>query len=168
MTNILTAAEAANVIRTDATDPALLQLLPQVDLYIRTSTGRDWTVDTSIHPVAKAAAQMLLVMWYENPGMMGPGVTSLQYGLTATLAQLEAIALQYKTFIGNDGAGSCTLTGVLVGDTVSSLTGLVGSTGDQHTLFESVITVADQIQQVSISDLSAKWYRVYLISPGDL
>ena len=48
MANILTAAEAANVLRCLTTDAAMLQLLPQVDKYIKTATGRDWTADTTI------------------------------------------------------------------------------------------------------------------------
>ncbi len=168
MANILTAAEAAVVLRTISTDQALLALLPQVDAYIQHATGRDWTTDTTIHPVAKAAARILLVRGYEDPGALGQVPSSLSWGVTACLAQLEAIAQQYKTFAGRDGAGACTLTGARVGDTVSTLTGLVGSTGDQKSSFESVITVDDEIQQSSTLDLSAKWYRIYLISPESL
>lgn len=173
MANILSAAEAANVLRCDVTDAAMLQLLPLVDSYIKNGTGRDWTADTTIHPMAKAAAQMLLVMWYEDPGMLGRfrnfGQTApLSFGLTAALAQLEALAAQYKTFVGSNGAGACVLSGAQIGDSVSSLIGLVGVTGDQHAAFESVITVADQIQQVASGDLSANWYRAYLISPESL
>ena len=97
MTNILTAAEAAIVLRVDATDPAMLQLLPMVDGYIKTATGRNWTADTTIEPMAKAAAQILLVQWYETPGMLGQGLTTLAAGLTACLAQLEALALELET-----------------------------------------------------------------------
>ena len=168
MANILTAAEAATVLRTDATDQALVQLLPQIDAYLRHATGHDWSSDSTIHPVAQAAAQMLLVMWYENPGMLGQGITPLHFGLTAALVQLEAIGLQYKSFAGRNGAGPIALPGVRIGDSVESLIGLVGSTGDQSALFESVITVDDMIQQSSASDLSAKWYRAQIVSPVDL
>jgi len=166
--NILTAAEAANVLRCDATDAAMLQLLPLVDSYLRDATGHDWTADATIHATAKAAAQMLIVMWYENPGMLGQGISPLNFGLTAALTQLEAIALQYKSFPGRTGAGPCTQIGVRVGDTVISLIGLIGATGDQHTAFETVITVDDEIQQISTSNLSANWYRARLVSPESL
>ena len=43
MTNILTAQQAANALRCDPTDVELLDLLPQVDSYLRNATGRDWT-----------------------------------------------------------------------------------------------------------------------------
>ena len=92
--SILTAAEAATVLRTVETDQAMLDLLPQVDAYIETATGRDWTLDEPIHETAKAAARMLLVRWHEDPGMMGQSQGLLPQGCSACLAQLEVIALQ--------------------------------------------------------------------------
>jgi predicted aspartyl protease len=92
MANILTAAQAANALRCEVTDPAMLDLMPQVDEYIKTATGRNWAADTTIDPVAIAAARMLLVMWYENPAMVG-SQTVLSYGLGNALTQLEAKAL---------------------------------------------------------------------------
>ena len=97
MANILTAVEAANVLRCLTTDALMLQLLPQVDKYIYTATGRNWTLDSTIEPTAKSAAQMLLVMWHEAPGQIGQGITSLPWGLSAALVQLEALALQLET-----------------------------------------------------------------------
>ncbi len=91
MTNILTAAEAANVLRCLTTDALMLQLLPQVDEYIKTATGRDWTADTTIDPMAKAAAQILVTLWHENPAMTG-SAGILPAGLSACLVQLEAKA----------------------------------------------------------------------------
>lgn len=96
MTNILTAAEAANVLRCLTTDVLMLQLLPQVDDYIKTATGRDWTADTTIDATAKAAAQILLTMLHENPSMIG-ATGSLPGGLSACLSQLEAKALILKS-----------------------------------------------------------------------
>jgi hypothetical protein len=90
---ILTASEAATVLRCSDTDANLLMLLSQIDSYLKNATGRDWTLDDPILPEAKAAARMLLVMWYENPGMIG-SVTSMNFGLTAALVQLESIALE--------------------------------------------------------------------------
>ncbi len=168
MANILTAAEAANVLRTSVTDAAMLQLLPQVDSYLKLATGHDWAADSTVRPEAKSAAQMLITMWYENPAMTASGISSLTFGLQAALVQLEAIALSYRNFAGRNGAGGITLTGVRIGDTVSTVSGIIGVTGDQSTAFESVITVDDQIQQLSASDLSAKWYRAFIITPGEL
>ena len=168
MTNILTAAEAANTLRTDSTDPAMLDLLAQVDAYIRGATGRDWTADATIHPVAKGAARMLLALNYDNPSQMGLGHGMLPQGLTAMLTQLESMAARYKTFHGISGSGGVWLKGAVLGDTVSTLTGLIGTSGDRRADFESVITVSDQIQQLSTSDLSDNYYRVYLTPVSDL
>jgi hypothetical protein len=166
MTNILTAAEAANVLRVESNNADMLALLPLVDAHILHATGHDWSIDTTINPAAKAAARILLVMWFENPGMVGSQEVPM-FGLTATLTQLEAIALRYKTFAGSDTPGAIELSGARVGDTVSSLIGLIGATGDQSSKFESVITVDDEIQQLT-AGLSDKFYRVYLVPLGAL
>jgi hypothetical protein len=96
MANILTAAEAATILRCDNTDANMLLLLPQVDAYIRNATGRDWAADSPISPAAKMAARILLVLWHEDPGMMA-GQNTLSAGLTACLTQLEAYGLQLET-----------------------------------------------------------------------
>jgi hypothetical protein len=54
------------------------------------------------------------------------------------------------------------------GDSVSGLVGLVGMTGDQSALFETVVTVDDQIQQVSTSNLTNIYFRARFVSLGDL
>jgi hypothetical protein len=166
MTNILTAAEGAAVLRCETSDAEMLSILPLIDAYIRNASGRDWTADTTIAPEAKSAARMLLVLWRENPGMMASGMNTLDFGLRAALVQLEGIALQYQEFRGRNGAGSCVLLGSRVGDTVTTLVGLIGSSGTQSSLFETVVTENDQIQQTSTSDLSAKWYRAHLTPVG--
>lgn len=91
--NILTPTEAATVLRTATNDQNMLDLLPQVDSYIKNATGRDFSADAQIRPEAKAAARMLMVMWYEDPGMLASGSSVLGAGLSAALAQLEAIAI---------------------------------------------------------------------------
>jgi len=166
--NILTASEAAIVLKTTSTDAAMVQLLPLVDSYLKQATGHDWAADTSIRSEAKAAAQMLLVQWYENPAMTASGLTSLNFGLQAVLVQLEALALSYREFLGRNGAGGCVMPGVTIGDSVTSVIGLIGLSGDQASSFETVITVDDQIQQISGSDLSTKWFRAFMVTPGEL
>lgn len=166
VTYILTAAEAAHVLRTVDTDPAMLDLLPLVDAYIKRATGHNWAADTTIAPEAKAAARILLTLWFENPGQMANGQGALPQGLTAALTQLEALVGSILTFTGRNGAGAVQLPGAEIGDQVAGLIGIVGVTGDRRTDFESVITVADQIQQSSASDLSENTYRVRLTSPA--
>jgi len=168
MTNILTAAEGANFLRTDATDAAMLALLPLVDSFIQKATGRDWTADTTIHNIAKAAAGMLLVAWYDNPAMIG-NEGALAFGLNNVLTQLEAEALKYRKYVfyGSNGAGAIALEGALVGDDVIKLLGAYGSTGSQSAKFESEISVLGQIQQTDGGDLSENIYVVFLKSPAD-
>ncbi len=147
----------------------MLGLLPLVDDYINAATGRDWTQDEPIASKAKSAARMLLVQWFENPAMQGSGISSLDHGLSAVLAQLEAEALKYRKyeFYGRDGAGAITLTGAKVGDDVIKLLGVYGTADDQTEDFEPVITVANQLQQESDEDLSENKYVVILKSPAD-
>jgi hypothetical protein len=94
MTNILTAAEAAIVLRCAVDDPDMLQLLPMVDRYVIIATGRDWTADDPIPDEAKMAARILLVRAHEDPGAMAQPAASLSWGLSAALTQLEAVALE--------------------------------------------------------------------------
>lgn len=168
MTNILTAAEAAAVLRCSATDTLMLGMLPGIDQYIRTATGHDWASDSTIHDAAKNAARMLLVLWYENPAMIGQGITSLTQGMAATLTQLEALAQRYMTFEGLPSAGLIRLPGAHEGDTVSQLVGVVGASGDQSANFESVIEYSGFIRQTADSDLDDMYFRVLLTPPGDL
>lgn len=92
--NILTATEAATVLRCEETDQLMLDLLDQVDAYINNATGRDWTFDRTIRPEAKSAARILLVQAHEDPGAMAQPADAMSWGLRANLVQLEAIALE--------------------------------------------------------------------------
>jgi hypothetical protein len=168
MTNILTAAEAANYLRTETTDATMLMLLPAVDGFIQRATGRDWTADTTINPVAKAAAGMLLVQWHENPAQMG-SEDALSFGLTNVLAQLEAEALKYRKyqFYGLGGAGSISIPGAHIGDDVISLVGVYLSTGNQASKFESKISYEDCLVQIVSDDLAYHLFVAILKSPVD-
>ena len=168
MANILTAAEAAAVLRVDDTDADMLALLPLVDRYIEKATGHDWAADASIETAAKSAARMLVVMWYENPAMIGK-VEVLSHGLNAALTQLEALALKWQDyeFEGLSSSGYISFPDAIEGDQVVSLVGLYGVSGDQSANFESVISVDGYIQQTISSDLSDNGYLVTLISAKD-
>lgn len=168
MTNLLTAAEAASAIRVAADDADLLNLLPLVDAFIKKATGRDWTQDGTINPLAKNAARMLIVQWYDNPAQVGDGNT-LTFGLTNALAQLESEALKYRKyqFEGLNGSGAISLPGAREGDDVIKLVGVYGSSGSQTDKFETEISEEDQILQTSSEDLSEHIYVVFLKSPAD-
>ena len=93
----------------------------------------------------------------------------------ATLAKQTLSGKKTTIFRGKNGAGAITgLTGLVIGDRVESVT-LIGTAADmllavlaantgnpavtQPTpLFESGVTVVDQLQQVSATDLSANLY----------
>lgn len=171
MANILTAQQAANALRVLTNDARMLDLLPQVDAFIRDGTGRDWTLDATKDPVAISAATMLLVQWYENPSQSGSQITDapLSFGLIAALTQLEAKAMRYRKYqlAGRNGAGAITLNGAQLGDDVISLVGVYSASGSQVTSFETKISIKGQIQQTSASDLSEKLYVVVLKSPQD-
>lgn len=170
MTNILTAAEAANYIRTATDDAAMLNLLAPIDAFIKRATGRDWTQDSPIDNTAKAAAGMLLALWYDNPAQVQTGSeTSLPFGLQNILSMLEAEALKYRKyqFEGLTSAGDIALPGAHMGDDVISLVGVYGASGDQSANFESEISDEGYIAQTSTSDLTDQLFVVILKSPVD-
>jgi hypothetical protein len=165
MPNILTDEEAADYVRTDATDTAMLQLLEPVDAYIKSATGRDWAADSTIHPLAKSAAGMILTAWYDDPTQTGMGPQNA----SNALMQLEAEALKYRKYVfdGLSGAGSIPLTGAKEGDDVIKLVGVYGASGSQTDKFESEISADGTIDQIYGGDLSANKYVVILKSPED-
>jgi hypothetical protein len=63
--------------------------------------------------------------------------------------------------LGRNGAGALTLTGAKVGDRVAGVYN-VTTPGNSGANFETVITVADQIQQSSASNLSAVNHLFFL------
>lgn len=86
--------------------------------------------------------------------------------LAITPAQLGVVTASLKllSFDGVAAAGPCTLTGAAVGDYVIAVAGLTdGALGSASASFQSAITVINQIQQSSESDLSANNYLALLI-----
>ncbi len=82
-----------------------------------------------------------------------------------TAAKLDDAALKYSAFTGHSGAGACTLTGALVGDVVLGVANMTDG-GDASASFEGTVTVADQIQQSSASNLSAKHFALLSLRRG--
>lgn len=162
---ILTDAQAANFLRTPITDAVMLQLMPLVDEYLRNATGHDWASDATIDKTAITAAGMLLTHWYDNPSLVGQAPAAL----AATLSQLEAKALDYRMyeFSGASGAGAVSLPGIRKGDVVQKLVGVYGVSGSQTSKFESIVSVAGQLQQIEAADLSDNRYVVVVKNPAD-
>lgn len=165
--NILTSAEAAAILRCEEDDPNMLLLLPAIDAYIKRGS-RDWTTEATIPQEAKNAARIALVQWHENPGMILSELETLSLGFRACMSQLRAMSLYYHIIEGSASAGYITLAVASEGDTVVSVTGKVGVSGDQASKFESVITETGYIQQTAAEDLSEKWYEVKLVPPGEM
>lgn len=65
-------------------------ILPAVDDYIKSATGKDWATDTKIDATAKFVASVLFVRWFEDPGMIGK-VNDLS--IIGLITQLHAKAL---------------------------------------------------------------------------
>lgn len=168
MATILTSAQAENALRVASGDARVADLLLQVDKIIERATGRDWTQDTTKHPIAVSAATMLLVQMFENPAMTGDSAM-MAFGLTNALAMLEAEALKYRKyeFEGCTGGGSIWLPGAREGDVVIKLVGVYGASGDQASKFESAISEERYIVQTSSDDFAEVHFVVVLKSPAD-
>lgn len=69
--------------------------------------------------------------------------------------------------VGSNGAGALTVTGAVVGDIVQAVIGQVTATAGPVAVpagaFERVVTVADQVQQISAANLSANTYHFVLL-----
>lgn len=166
--HVLNVTEASTVLRCATTDPDMLALLPIVDAYLYRATGRKWELETTIPFEAKAAARILITQWHENPGMIGNDSESLNLGFKACLSHLSLLALYTQEFNGRHGSGYCHLMSAIKGETIESLVGLIGCSGDQTSLFESVISEDGHIKQLSSTDLSEMLFRVKLKPPAEL
>ncbi len=167
--NILSSAEAAAILRCDEDDPSMLIMLPWIDADIKRRTGRDWSADLVIHPLAKRLATFLLIKAHEDPGDLNPNqATALSAGVLAATIQLQAEALYYHTFEGLTGPGSIEIRNAKRGDSVISLYGRVGAIGDQAAKFETVITEDGYLQQIASEDLTLKFYTAHLVPPGEM
>ena len=79
------------------------------------------------------------------------------------LAQDEQLvgSERFMGSVGHNNVGACTLTGAKIGDVVESVVNLTDGTTITAS-FEAKITVNDQLQQSSTSDLSSKKLLVVL------
>lgn len=72
---ILTEKEAADLLDYEVADDmpskVMTILVPAVDVFLETATGKRWSGDDEVDPLAKACAGVLLVRWFEDPGQVG-------------------------------------------------------------------------------------------------
>jgi len=95
---ILTLQEAADILKYNSSDemPGNVTsiILPAVDDCIKTATGKDWGTLTDtyieIDPTAKMIASVLVVRWFEDPGIIGKVNDA---GIIGLIGQLHAKAL---------------------------------------------------------------------------
>lgn len=94
-------------------------------------------------------------------------ITGTDSTRAVTPANVRSVLTGLKTisFNGKNGAGAISAVGAVVGDKVIDVFGLTsGGLGSVDTLFETTITVADQIQQASSSNLSTYIYCALLLA----
>jgi len=94
--------------------------------------------------------------------ILGPGAV--------TLSRIDATGIKCLAASGKNGAGAVTLTGAAIGDRLVAVFGAPNGGGALEakvpgTDFEAAVTVADQIQQVSASNLSSRTY-VFILIPA--
>jgi hypothetical protein len=102
---------------------------------------------------------------YPAPTIASGAVVAAKLGANAvTGPALSAGSMRLLGFAGHNGAGACTLTGAKVGDTVVGVVDVAVGSVSAAASFESTITVNNQIQQSSASDLSAIKYLALVVA----
>ena len=98
MSCLHTKQEAADMLRLVTPDdyPQLDIVMPFVDDFIKTATGRDWSKDSPLDPTVKMLASALLVRWFDDSGQMG-NLSDNDIGVKALIVQLHAKALVMTT-----------------------------------------------------------------------
>ncbi|MCC9294372.1 MULTISPECIES: head-tail connector protein [Clostridium] len=88
--NILTMDEAHNILRVDGNelDIEIQALIDAIPPYLEATTGRTWTDDDTIHPMAKTAAQFILMLWFDP---MDRDIDKLRKAIDSLLTALEAV-----------------------------------------------------------------------------
>jgi hypothetical protein len=97
------------------------------------------------------------------------GTTTLGPG-AVTLPKIDPTGIKCLTAAGKNGAGAVALAGAAIGDRLVAVIGAPTAGGALETKvpgtdFEAAVTVADQIQQVSATNLSTKTY-VFILIPA--
>lgn len=102
--------------------------------------------------------------------ILAANVTTAKFAAGAvTLPKVTTTGIKTLAAAGRNGAGAITLTGAAVGDRVLTSFGAPTAGGALAApaagVFEAAITVVNQIQQASASDLSANTY-VHILIPA--
>lgn len=86
------AAELLNYLTVDEMPEKVISVfLPAVDAFLKNATGFDWGIltdtYTTIDPLAKMAAGVLLVRWFDDPSLIGKADDA---GIVGLIGQLRA------------------------------------------------------------------------------
>lgn len=140
----------------DGTNPILSTTQPGTILF----AVDDQTVSLSSNGGARPIAGRLVKLDTTLTG----GTVVVDIGLSQNKQLTESPgAINMLTSVGHNGAGACTLTGAKVGDKVLNVSNVTDHVTAASS-FETFITVADQIQQTAVGDLSLKTIIVLLES----
>lgn len=64
---IMTTEEAKQALRVDGNDydDIIDPLIDSIPAYLEVATGRDWTQDVDVHPLAQTTAKFVLQLWFD-------------------------------------------------------------------------------------------------------
>ncbi|HJA41873.1 MAG TPA: head-tail connector protein [Firmicutes bacterium] len=64
---LISIEEARDTLRIDGTDndAIITSLLEAIPAYLEAQTGKTWTDDAIVHPLAQTAARFILQLWYD-------------------------------------------------------------------------------------------------------
>lgn len=151
-----------------ATAKGVAELATDAEAITGTDTGRVLTpANLAAAATTHVAAASATVAGKIEIAIDAEAVTGTDTARAITAANLRAVLgkLKFISFDGKNGAGACTAVGAVVGDKVLYVAGLTGGAlGNASASYEATITVVDQIQQSSASDLSANDYLAALLA----
>lgn len=64
---LITIEEARDTLRVDGVDndDIIQPLLESIPSYLETTTGRDWSKDDEVHPLAQTTTKFILQLWFD-------------------------------------------------------------------------------------------------------
>lgn len=98
---LITIDEARDTLRLDGmeNDYIIASYLESIPSYLEASTGKDWSADDPVHPLAQTVTKFILQLWY-NP--QGPDSVRLKQAIDGLLTTLTAIARTESMASGTD------------------------------------------------------------------
>lgn len=124
----------------------------------------DGSVTTTKLAAGAVTAPALGALAVGTAALADAGVTTAKHAPgSVTGAKMAPTGIKFLGFTGVAAPGPATLTGAQVGDRVIGIIQTDATDLAAAAKFEATITVANQIQQSSVSDLSTHRYAVFLL-----